>query len=227
MKCVLIVEDEESLALTLSDRLVAEGFKIDLAGDGEVGLEKGLEGPYDLILLDVMLPKKNGMDVCRDLRQAGVSIPILMLTARDQVIDKVLGLKLGADDYLTKPFDMLELLARVEALLRRTPALQGSHLESYSFGEISVDFRAAKVERSGVDVDLSALEYKLLCYFIENRGELLTRDHLLNEVWGYDALPFSRTVDQHISSLRKKLETNPSKPHFIVTQHGLGYRFSG
>ena len=166
------------------------------------------------------------MDVGRDLRHEGVSTPILMLTARGQVIDKVLGLKLGADDYLTKPFDMMELQARIEALLRRGRAVTTS-LDTHVFGKVRVDFRSAEVVRDGERVDLSSLELRLLRYFIEHRGALLTRNELLDKVWGYDATPTTRTVDVHVASLRQKIEANPSQPELIVTVHGMGYKFLG
>jgi len=224
---ILLVEDEEALVLSLTDRLKSEGYSVSAVGDGELGLERAATGEFDLILLDLMLPKRSGIDVCRDLRQLGIETPILMLTARGQMVDKVLGLKLGADDYVTKPFEMLEVLARVEALLRRRPKRTKTDQGSYEYGSIRVDFRSADVERGGERVDLSALEYKLLRYFIAHSGEMLPRDRLLDEVWGYDATPYTRTVDQHVASLRRKLEENPSKPQFILTVHGMGYKFTG
>lgn len=222
---ILLVEDEESLVLTLTDRLVSEGYAVEVRTDGESAFDAAIHGRFDAILLDVTLPKKNGFDICRDLRQSGVDTPVLMLTARTQVIDRVLGLKLGADDYMTKPFDVTELLARVEALLRRGGAALKSSTDSYAFGDVRVDFRRAEVERKAAPVEVSALELKLLRYFVEHRGLLLTRDELLEKVWGYDAMPVTRTVDVHVASLRQKLEPNPSKPQFIVTVHGLGYKF--
>ncbi len=224
---ILLVEDEPSLVLTLSDRLISEGFEVETAGDGETGLERALEGPFDLIILDVMLPRKNGFDVCRDIRQKGLGIPILMLTARGQVVDKVVGLKLGADDYLTKPFDMMELSARIESLLRRARAPIAPAAGSYTFGIVRADFQRSEVWRDDQEVELSALEFKLLHHFVEHRGEVLSRDHLLDEVWGYDATPYTRTVDVHVASLRQKLEPIPGKPQFILTVHGRGYKFVG
>jgi two-component system alkaline phosphatase synthesis response regulator PhoP len=224
---ILLVEDEETLVVTLRDRLTSEGYAVDAVGDGDAAFERITREMFDLVILDVALPRRNGFDVCRDVRQRGVQTPILMLTARGQLIDRVLGLKLGADDYLTKPFDFAELLARVEALLRRARTLSGSASESYAFGAVRVDFRAATVMRDGQPVDLSGLEFKLLRYFVEHRGALLSRDELLEKVWGYDAMPVTRTVDVHIASLRQKLERNPSAPEFIVTVHGLGYKFVG
>jgi two-component system alkaline phosphatase synthesis response regulator PhoP len=177
-----------------------------------------------------MLPRKNGFDVCRDLRQRNITTPILMLTARGQVVDKVIGLKLGADDYLTKPFEMMELLARVEALLRRaatasSPAQVSG--EGYQFDSIKIDFRRAEVERDGEKIELSAKEFHLLRYFIEHREATISRDELLNEVWGYDAMPTTRTVDVHVAWLRQKLEPNPRHPQYILTIHGMGYKFIG
>ena len=224
---ILVVEDEESLVITLRDRLTSEGYVVDSIGDGDGAVDRITKEKFDLILLDVSLPRRNGFDVCRDVRQRGIQTPILMLTARGQVIDRVLGLKLGADDYLTKPFDFAELLARVEALLRRARTLSGTASDSYAFGPIRINFRAAEVLREGQPVELSGLEFKLLRYFVEHRGALLTRDELLEKVWGYEAMPVTRTVDVHVASLRQKLEPNPSTPEFIVTVHGLGYKFVG
>jgi two-component system alkaline phosphatase synthesis response regulator PhoP len=226
-KRLLLVEDEPGLVLTLTDRLTSEGYEIASARDGETGLERAANEAFDGIILDVMLPRKNGFDVCRDLRQRGVNTPILMLTARGQVVDKVIGLKLGADDYLTKPFEMMELLARVEALLRRAPKPAVNQSEGYQFGAIKVDFRRAEVEREGEKLELSAKEFQLLRYFIEHREATLSRDELLNGVWGYDAMPTTRTVDVHVAWLRQKLEPNPRHPQFILTVHGMGYKFVG
>lgn len=223
---ILLVEDEQGLILTLTDRLKSEGFTVDSAADGVLGFEKARAGQYDLIILDVMLPKKNGYDVCRDLRQKGIETPVLMLTAKGETIDKVLGLKLGADDYLTKPFEVIELLARVEALLRRRPVQTNGRVNgAFRFGEITVDFKRAEVKRESRPIDLSAMEFKLLQHLIENRGVVHTRDQLLDAVWGYDATPSTRTVDVHIAWLRQKLESNPKHPHFIQTVHGMGYKF--
>ena len=223
---VLLVEDEESLVVTLTDRLKAEGYRVEARGDAESALALVSEAPFDLAILDVMLPGMDGFALCRELRQRRLSLPVLMLTARSQVVDKVVGLKLGADDYLTKPFEMSELLARLEALLRRrSPGSPAADI--FVFGEVRADFRRAEVTRSGEPVPLSGLEMRLLRYLIEHRGEVLSRDRLLDEVWGYDATPVSRTVDVHIASLRAKLEASPSHPVFIVTVHRLGYRFDG
>jgi two-component system alkaline phosphatase synthesis response regulator PhoP len=214
--------------MTLTDRLLAEGYEVESEGDAVRGLARGSTGTYDAILLDVMLPGGSGFDVCRTLRQRGVQTPILMLTARGQVVDRVVGLKLGADDYLIKPFEMAELLARVEALLRRAaPAATPTVGETFRFGEITVDFRKAEVTRSGQPLELSAREFKLLRYFIEHRGAALSRDELLNEVWGYNSMPSTRTVDVHVAWLRQKVEDNPRHPQYIHTVHGLGYKFVG
>ncbi|MDX2030013.1 MAG: response regulator transcription factor [Blastocatellia bacterium] len=226
-KRILLVEDEPGLVLTLSDRLASEGYLVESARDGEAGLERASNGGFDLLLLDVMLPRKNGYDVCRDLRQRGVNTPVLMLTARGQVVDKVVGLKLGADDYLTKPFEMMELLARIEALLRRAPAADAPAADAYQFDAIRIDFRRAEVSRGAEKIDLSAKEFQLLRYFIEHREATLSRDELLNEVWGYDAMPTTRTVDVHVAWLRQKLEPNPKHPQYILTVHGMGYKFVG
>ncbi|MBI3490182.1 MAG: response regulator transcription factor [Acidobacteria bacterium] len=224
---VLLVEDEPGLRLTLSDRLASEGYAVETAADGEAGLARAASGGYDLIVLDVMLPRMNGFDVCREVRQRGVATPILMLTARGQVVDKVVGLKLGADDYLTKPFEAIELMARLEALLRRRPSSPQAGGESYRFGEVAVDFRRMEVTREGQPVDLSAREFKLLRHFIEHRGATLSRDALLTDVWGYDEMPMTRTVDVHVAGLRQKIEPNPRSPEYILTVHGLGYKFVG
>jgi two-component system, OmpR family, alkaline phosphatase synthesis response regulator PhoP len=227
-KRVLLIEDEPRLLVTMADRLRAEGYEVETATDGETGLARALSEAFDLLILDVMLPRKNGFDVCRDLRQRGHNVPILMLTARGQVVDKVLGLKLGADDYLVKPFEPIELHARMEALLRRAPGpAAGASPEAYQFGEVRVDFRRAEVTRAGQAVELLPREYKLLCYLIENRGATLARDHLLDKVWGYDATPTTRTVDVHIAGLRQKLELDPRHPRYILTIHSLGYKFVG
>lgn len=224
---ILLVEDEAGLIVTLTDRLQSENFVVENATDGEQGLRLALGGTFDLIILDVMLPKRNGFDVCRDLRRENVSTPVLMLTAKGETIDKVLGLKLGADDYLTKPFEMVELLARVEALLRRAPQTNAKSPDAFCFGGVAIDFRRAEVTKNDAPVELSAIEFKLLQFLIENRGAVHSRDKLLDEVWGYDAMPTTRTVDVHVAWLRQKLETNPKHPQFIQTVHGLGYKFNG
>ncbi|HSC27818.1 MAG TPA: response regulator transcription factor [Vicinamibacterales bacterium] len=223
---MLLVEDEPGLVLTLSDRLTREGYQVETSPDGETGLERASAEAFDLVLLDVMLPRLNGFDVVRDLRKRGVETPVIMLTARGQTVDKVVGLKLGADDYVTKPFETVELLARIEAKLRRAPV--APHLaEGHQFGDIRIDFRRAEVTRAGAPLELSAREFQLLRYFVEHRGATLTREELLNEVWGYNAMPSTRTVDVHVAWLRQKIEPNPRHPQFILTVHGMGYKFGG
>jgi len=225
---LLLVEDEPGLVMTLTDRLVAEGYDVEDAGDAATALRSATTGQFDAILLDVMLPGGNGFDICRTLRQRGVDTPILMLTARGQIVDRVVGLKLGADDYLVKPFDMSELLARVEALIRRSSAQVAAPIggDAFRFADISIDFRKAEVRKRGLQIDLSAREFKLLRYFVEHRGATLSRDELLNEVWGYNSMPSTRTVDVHVAWLRQKLEDNPRHPQHILTVHGLGYKFT-
>ncbi len=223
---LLLVEDEPGLQLALSDRLVAEGYRVETADDGNKAIERATAEPFDVIILDVMLPGRDGFDVARTVRQQGVRTPILMLTARGQVVDRVVGLKLGADDYLTKPFEMIELLARLEALLRRAPA-GGVTLERFQFGDVFVDVRKAEVTKNGTLIDLSAKEFHLLCYFLEHRGATLSREELLQQVWGYQSTPSTRTVDVHVAWLRQKLEPNARVPQYILTVHGLGYKFAG
>ena len=225
---LLLVEDEPGLQLALSDRLVAEGYAVETAGDGHAAITRATGEPFDVIVLDVMLPGRDGFDVAKTIRQQGVQTPILMLTARTQVVDRVVGLKLGADDYLTKPFETIELLARIEALMRRAPSgSAGVSLERYQFGDIVVDARKAEVTQDGRLLELSAKEFQLLKYFIEHRGATVSRDELLHEVWGYNATPSTRTVDVHVAWLRQKLEPNPRVPQYILTVHGLGYKFAG
>ncbi len=226
-KKILLIEDEPGLLLTLSDRLVSEGYDVETAADGEAGFHRAVDRVFDLIVLDLMLPKKSGYDVCRELRQMGVTTPVLMLTALGQVVDKVLGLKIGADDYLTKPFEMAELLARLEAMLRRAARTFSHPSLAYQFGSIRVDFRKTAVSRDGNPLELSAKEFQLLRCLIDHRGETLTRERLLQEVWGYASMPFTRTVDVHIAWLRQKLEEDPKRPQWISTIHGRGYKFTG
>lgn len=221
---ILLIDDEPGLRKTLSDRLRAEGYGVETASNGLVGASMARKGVYDLIILDLMLPSKDGLDVCRELRQAGLTTAVLMLTARDETADKVIGLKSGADDYMTKPFECAELLARIEALLRRGRTIeQGA--EEYSFGDIRVRPSGGLVLRAGMPVRLSAQEFRLLCHFVRHPGVVFSRDELLDTVWGYQATPESRTVDVHVSWLRQKLEPDPHNPCFIVTVYGLGYRF--
>jgi two-component system alkaline phosphatase synthesis response regulator PhoP len=221
-KRILLIEDEAGVRMTLADRFAVEGYEVETAFDGAEGFARASRTAYDLIILDLMLPKKSGFDVCRDLRRLGIDTPILMLTARGQVVDKVVGLKLGADDYLTKPFEMAELLARVEARLRpRGGSTTGQGI--YRFGPVQVDLRRMEMLREGSAVELSAKEFQLLKYFIEHRSSTLSRDELLTGVWGYDATPSTRTVDVHVAWLRRKL----GQPGLIATVHGVGYKFTG
>ena len=226
MKRILLIEDEPGIVLTLTDRLTGEGYRVESAPDGESGLERATRDAFDLLLLDLMLPRMSGFDVCTELRKRGIETPVIMLTARGQVVDKVVGLKLGADDYVTKPFEMAELLARVEAQLRRAPS-SPHPTEGYAFGDVRVDFRKAEATKEGAPLELSAREFQLLRYFLEHRGATLTRDELLNEVWGYHSMPSTRTVDVHVAWLRQKIEPNPRHPQFILTIHGMGYKFAG
>ena len=226
MKKILLIEDEPGIVLTLTDRLSREGYSVESATDGETGLERATREPFDLLLLDLMLPRMSGFDVCRELRKRGIETPVIMLTARGQVMDEVVGLKLGADDYVTKPFDMSELLARVEAHLRRAPVTPHP-VEGYAFGDVRIDFRKAEVTKDGSPLELSAREFQLLKYFVEHRGATLTREELLNEVWGYNSMPSTRTVDVHVAWLRQKIEPNAKHPQFILTIHGMGYKFAG
>jgi two-component system alkaline phosphatase synthesis response regulator PhoP len=224
---VLVVEDDDSMVIALRDGLVFEGFEVSVARDGEAGLRAAVETQPQIVILDVMLPRKSGLDVCRELRGRGLEMPILMLTSRGQEIDKVIGLKMGADDYLTKPFGFLELVARIEALLRRTSGARSSGSEPHQFGDLVVDFRAGEVRRGVHKLDLSARELRLLRYFVEHRGEILSRDQLLTAVWDYDDPPLTRTVDMHVAKLRKKLEVGSSEPSLIATVHRQGYKFTG
>ena len=226
MKRLLLVEDEPGLVLTLTDRLTLEGYAVQAIADGASALERAASEPFDLVLLDVMLPRLSGFDVLRELRRRRIETPVIMLTARGQIVDKVAGLKLGADDYVTKPFEMAELLARIEAKLRRAP-FAPHPAEGHQFGDVRIDFRRAEVTRDGQILELSAREFQLLRYFIEHRGATLTRDELLNEVWGYNAMPSTRTVDVHVAWLRQKVEPNPRHPQYILTIHGMGYKFAG
>lgn len=224
---ILLIEDDAGITMALTDLLSAEDYQVETAADGLSGLARAGESGFDLIILDVMLPGKNGFDVCRDLRQRNITTPILMLTARGQVIDRVLGLKLGADDYLCKPFEPLELLARVEALLRRSrKAIEPAALtDEFEFGSIAVNFRSTEVMRAGRSVELSAREFQLLRYFIEQRGATLSRDQLLRDVWGYESGMLTRTVDVHVGLLRQKLEEEARDPHHFLTVRGHGYKF--
>jgi two-component system, OmpR family, alkaline phosphatase synthesis response regulator PhoP len=219
------VEDESNLAFLLSERLHREGYRVDTCPDGEQGLIQAASGDYDLAILDVMLPGRNGFEICRELRRRGIALPILMLTARGDVSDRVTGLKLGADDYLAKPFEVSELLARIEALLRRARATQKTTDSMFCFGDLAVDFRAKEVTRRGQPIELSAREFQLLNYLIAHRDAAISREELLDKVWGYQSIPNTRTVDVHIAQLRQKIEDNPKEARYIVTVYGCGYKF--
>ena len=226
MTRILIIEDEPSMVSGLRDNFEYEGYEVITAMDGREGLERALADSPDLVVLDVMMPKMSGLDVCKQLKAKRPSIPIIMLTARGQEVDKVVGLELGADDYVTKPFSIRELMARVKAVLRRTRTLPKDQ-DSYSFHDVEVNMRTYQVLRKGKPVAFSAKEFELLKYFICHRGETLSRDRLLEDVWGYDRYPTTRTVDAHIVRLRQKLEPNSEKPRFFLTVHGIGYKFIG
>ena len=226
MPRVLIVEDDEAMAVALEDGFAYEGFSVKVARDGASGMRTAQSGNHDLIILDVMLPKVNGLEILKRIRRNGDNVPIIMLTARGQEIDKVLGLKLGADDYVTKPFSFMELMARVEALLRRTSGY-AEPLESYEFGDVKVNFKTYEASKNGEKIELSPREFKILLYLVEHRGEVLPRERMLGAVWGYDHIPFTRTVDMHIAKLRKKIEDSPGDPRYILTVHGVGYKFAG
>ncbi|MCI0338208.1 MAG: response regulator transcription factor [Acidobacteria bacterium] len=221
---VLIVEDDQAMAVALRDGFEYEGYSVQVARDGAAGLKLAAEKELDLIILDVMLPKMSGFDVCKHLRNIGNSTPIIMLTARGQEIDKVVGLKIGADDYVTKPFSFMELMARVEALLRRTHR-QAETSEDFRFGDVAVNFKKFEVTKSGVTLEMSPREFNILRFFIEHRGEVITRDQLLDSVWGYGSFPLTRTVDMHIAKLRQKIEATPGDPKHIITVHRVGYKF--
>ncbi|HTY38641.1 MAG TPA: response regulator transcription factor [Bacteroidota bacterium] len=224
MKRLLIVEDDKAILRGLVDSLKAEHFDVESAVDGEEGFKLAKRRTFDLMILDVMLPSMNGFDICRQLRAGGIATPILMLTGKGEEIDKVMGLELGADDYVTKPFSLKELLARVKALLRRQAELH-STLNEAAFGDVFVDFKKQEGTRGKKKLDLSAKEFQLLKYFVEREGVVISRNQLLDEVWGYEAMPTTRTVDNYILSLRKKIENQPSKPKHLLTIHTAGYKF--
>lgn len=228
-RTVLVVEDDKAMSVALCDGLASEGFTVVCAANGEDGLSQARERKPDLVILDVMLPRLNGLNVCRTLRADGNDVPIIMLTARGQEADKVLGLKLGADDYITKPFSFLELVARVEAVLRRSSAAAGapSDMQAYEFGNVRIDFRHHDATRGGRPILLSPREFLLMAYLVAHRGAVITREQLLDAVWGYDNMPFTRTVDTHVAKLRKKIEEDPANPRYLVTLHRLGYKFLG
>jgi len=226
MSKILIVEDEPNMVAGLRDNFEFEGYEVITAPDGIAGLERALSESPDLVILDVMMPRMSGLDVCKQLKSKKPTLPIIMLTARGQEVDKVVGLELGADDYVTKPFSIRELLARVKAVLRRAGP-GAKQQEKYSFGEVEVNVRSCQVSRKGKALDFSSKEFELLKFFLHHPGETLSRDRLLEEVWGYDHFPTTRTVDAHIVRLRQKVEPKPDEPRFILTVHGTGYKFVG
>ena len=223
---ILLIEDEPGLVLTLSDLLTAEGYALETASDGETGLARASAGLFDLVILDIMLPRKSGLDVYRELRQKGIDSAVLMLTAKTQVADCVAGLKLGADDYLTKPFDPAELLARVEALLRRVQKEDRIPVRTFAFDDIEADFERPLVTRHGHPVNLATKEMQLFHFLVDNRERVVTREEILQKVWKYNSEVASRTIDVHIAWLRQKLEENPQHPRHIHTIRGKGYRFT-
>jgi DNA-binding response OmpR family regulator len=225
MARILIVEDEREMAAGLKDNFEFDGHTVYIAEDGEIGLDMALSEKPDLIILDVMLPKKSGYDVCKEIRARKLTTPIIMLTARGQEIDKILGLELGADDYMTKPFSVRELLARVKAVLRRSEHDVKDISETQKIGKITVDFQHYEATDENGKVEFSHKEFEILKYFLANRGKTISRDQLLDDVWGYEAFPTSRTVDNHILKLRKKIETDPARPRHILTVHGIGYKY--
>jgi two-component system alkaline phosphatase synthesis response regulator PhoP len=225
MNPILLIEDEPGLVMTISDLLATEGHRVESVSDGDAGLAKATKEKFALIILDVMLPKKTGFEVCRQLRQSGIDTAILMLTAKTQVVDRVVGLKLGADDYLTKPFDPAELLARVEALLRRVNKENRVNVRSFHFGDVEIDFERAEVRKAGHPLALAAKELQLLRYLVNHRDRVVPREEILQEVWEYDSEVSSRTIDVHVAWLRQKLD-NPQNPKFIQTVRGKGYRFT-
>ncbi len=223
---ILLIEDEPGLVETVTDLLTVEGHQVEAARDGDSGLARATEGRFDLIILDVMLPKKMGFDVCREVRQAGVDSAILMLTARTQVTDRVVGLKLGADDYLTKPFDPAELVARVEALLRRVRKETRIPVRSFHFGDVDIDFDRSEARKGGQPVNMAAKEMQLLHYLVDHRERVVPREEIMRKVWEYNTEVSSRTIDVHVAWLRQKLEDNPQRPQHIQTIRGKGYRFT-
>jgi two-component system alkaline phosphatase synthesis response regulator PhoP len=226
MKRILVIEDEPQMLLGLRDNLELEGYEVATAADGDEGLAKAASFQPDLVILDVMLPRKNGFDVCRELRARSNATPVVMLTARNQETDKVLGLELGADDYVTKPFSITELLARVRAVLRRSGSRPGT-TDTYRIGDLDIDFRIHQARRGKQRVEFTAREFELLRYFVTHIGHVVTREQILNEVWGYEEFPTTRTIDNFVAKLRQKIERAPHAPEHILTIHGSGYKFVG
>jgi DNA-binding response OmpR family regulator len=224
MPKILIVEDDRDIAFGLEEDLVRHGHQVETVGDGEQAARRGREGGWDLIILDLMLPQKDGFEVCRELRQAGLRTPIIILTAKTHEAEKILGLELGADDYVTKPFSPRELRARIQAVLRR---VTDESAGIYHFGDCEVDFDRAEVRRGGVPINISALEFRILAAFVRHRGRVLSREQLIDSAWGPETIVTDRVVDTHILNLRKKIEPLPAKPRYILSVRGMGYRFEG
>jgi DNA-binding response OmpR family regulator len=224
VKKILIIEDDPATVAGLTDTLTEEHFEVSTVMSGKMGYEKAKEGEYDLIILDLMLPDKSGVEVCKDLRKDGVNTPILMLTGKKEEIDKVLGLEMGADDYVTKPFSLRELVARVKALLRRPQEIH-PEIEEYSFSDIEINFKKQEAKKGSVAIEFSVMEFKVMKYFVQREGEVIERNMLLDEVWGYEHYPSTRTVDNFILNLRKKIEDDHSNPKHLLTIHGAGYKF--
>jgi len=224
MTRILLVEDDADLAFSLEDDLKVEGYEVEIARDGETASRRGREGDWDLILLDIVLPQKDGYEVCRELRRAGIRTPVIMLTAKTQEAEKVMGLDLGADDYITKPFSPRELRARIRALLRRT---EPPPLDVYRFGDAEVNFARGEIHRGEKMIEATALELKLLKAFVDNRGRILSRQRLLDAAWGNQTFVTDRVVDSHVMELRRKIEPDPAKPRYLISVRGLGYRFDG
>lgn len=226
MRRVLIIEDDQIMAIALRDGLESENYSAVIETDGLSGLRAAIEKEFDLIVLDVMLPKLSGFDVCKQIRAAGKSVPVIMLTARSLEVEKVQGLKIGADDYITKPFSLMELIARIEAVLRRT-LKPSEQMSRYEFGDVSLDFGRYEARKGGAQIELSAREFRILKFLIEHRGQVVSRDQLLDGVWSYDSFPSARTVDTHIAKVRQKIENTPNNPKHLITVHGVGYKFVG
>ncbi len=224
MARILLIEDEPSMQLGLKDNLELESYRVDIAGDGETGLQKIIDNAYDLVLLDVMLPKLSGFDVCKKARAAGIATPIILLTARGEEIDKILGLELGADDYITKPFSVRELLARIKALLRRSNGVATKESHSLTIGKLKIDFSTFQAFEDGIEVRLSHKEFEILSFLYQHKNKVVSRYDLLGKVWGYDEQPTTRTVDNFMVRLRQKIEVNPNQPKLILTVHGVGYK---
>lgn len=223
MTTMLIVEDDPAMTVALRDGFEFEKYTVDMANDGDQAMRMAIRGRYDIIILDVMLPKKSGLDICRELREKGNNTPIIMLTARGQEIDKIVGLKLGADDYVTKPFSFIELLARVEAVMRRAQRKKAA--DEVSFGDVKLDFRTYQATKANRPLELTPREFSILRYFLDHPNEVVSRETLLNHVWGYDPSAFTRTVDTHMARLRQKIEPIPAEPRHLITVHRVGYKF--